>query len=568
MLSRGHTVVFAGVMLAVAAAFAADRAPAAKPGDRTISFYQTHTKERLTVTYKSDGKFIPSALAKLNWILRDWRKGEATEMDPNTIDLAWEIHNELGSREPIHIISGYRSPSTNAMLRKTRGGQAKKSQHMTGKAIDITFPDVPIKKLRYSALIRERGGVGYYPTSGVPFVHIDTGRVRAWPRLPKYELALLFPSGRTKHMAAEGGSISRADVATARTKKSELAIQIAQFHADRRNPNTRMTTVATLGMPTLVSAPSRAARPQDNERIERKPFVVASLTPGPVAADLPWLKGSNSKAQQRDAEARFALPQRAERRGGSAGAALTLASAGGKGSLPQLVSAPKLIERSSRFSLSPSSADRQRLKDLVQTASLTPMVPTFNPSGLTGRDTSADSAEKQGLTAAAASIDTTGGAVALTPEATETNASPLGAMAGLGVRLAALSPDFSAIGVTDMSPDEPGNGWVQAPEFDDDHPDELAYRPFPLAPLLTETASAHAPELVRMTHPDVTSTLKMLDDVGESIPMTLRPGPQIARLDSAQKFLGKAVHLDDMPPPPSLIANRAVSVATSSAVDR
>lgn len=562
MLSRGHTVVFAGVTLAVAAAFAADRAPAAKPGDRTISFYQTHTKERLTVTYKSDGKFIPSALAKLNWILRDWRKGEATEMDPNTIDLAWEIHNELGSREPINIISGYRSPATNAMLRKTRGGQAKKSQHMTGKAIDITFPDVPIKKLRYSALIRERGGVGYYPTSGVPFVHIDTGRVRAWPRLPKYELALLFPSGRTKHMAAEGGSISRSDVATARTKKSELAIQIAQFHADRRNPNARMTTVATLGLPTLVSAPSRAPRPDGNERIERKPFVVASLTPGPAAVDLPWLKGRDNSVQQRDT--RFALPQKAER----AAAKLTLASAGGKGSLPQLVSAPKLIERSSRFSLSPSSTDRERLRDLVQTASLSPMVPSFNPSGLTGRDSSNDSADKQGLTAAAASIDTTGGAAIPTPAMAESAAGPLGAMAGLGVRLAALSPDFSAIGITDMSPEEPGNGWVQAPEFDDDHPDELAYRPFPLAPLLTETASVHAPELVQMTHPDVTSTLRMLDDVGESIPMTLRPGPQVARLDSAQKFLGKAVHLDDMPAPPSLIANRAVSVAASTGVGR
>ena len=71
---------------------------------------------------------------------------------------------------------------TNEMLRKTRGGQASQSQHITGKAVDIAFPDVPVKQMRYSAMIRERGGVGYYPTSGIPFVHVDTSRVRHWPR--------------------------------------------------------------------------------------------------------------------------------------------------------------------------------------------------------------------------------------------------------------------------------------------------------------------------------------------------------------------------------------------------
>ena len=115
---------------------------------RTISFYHIHTKETLTITYKKDGKYDDDALKKINWIMRDWRQNKAIEMDPKTIDLLWEMHTELGSKEPIHIICGYRSEQTNNMLRRTVGGQAKKSKHMTGQAIDAMFPDIPLKQLR------------------------------------------------------------------------------------------------------------------------------------------------------------------------------------------------------------------------------------------------------------------------------------------------------------------------------------------------------------------------------------------------------------------------------------
>ena len=172
-------------MIAVAAlalVAGASRITANSTRDRTISFYSVNTKETLTIQYMKDGKRIPEAMEKINWILRDWRKDEPTEMDPDLIDLVWEVHTELGSAEPIHIISGYRSRGTNDMLRRTVGGQASQSRHILGKAMDVHFPDVPVKKLRYSALIRERGGVGYYPTSATPFVHLDTDRVRAWPR--------------------------------------------------------------------------------------------------------------------------------------------------------------------------------------------------------------------------------------------------------------------------------------------------------------------------------------------------------------------------------------------------
>jgi len=204
--------------------------------DRTISFYGVNTKETLTIQYMKNGKHIPEAMEKINWMLRDWRKDEPTQMDPDLIDLVWEIHNELGSAEPINVISAYRSRDTNELLRRTVGGQASQSRHILGKAMDVTFPDVPVKKLRYSALIRERGGVGYYPTSATPFVHIDTDRVRAWPRATRTELALLFPNGRTQHVPDDGGPITPEDVRRARAGNSEIAQQIAEFHQQRAHP--------------------------------------------------------------------------------------------------------------------------------------------------------------------------------------------------------------------------------------------------------------------------------------------------------------------------------------------
>jgi uncharacterized protein YcbK (DUF882 family) len=162
---------------------------------RTLSIFNIHTKETITVTYMKDGRYDSEALQRLNVFMRDWRKNESREMDPELIDHIWILHQQLGSKEPVHLICGYRSAFTNESLRKHGGGQAKKSQHILGKAADITFPDVSVKTLRNSALVQEWGGVGYYPTSGIPFVHVDTGNVRMWPRIPRLELASLFPDG-------------------------------------------------------------------------------------------------------------------------------------------------------------------------------------------------------------------------------------------------------------------------------------------------------------------------------------------------------------------------------------
>ena len=185
---------------------------------RTLSMFNIHTKETLTVTFKKDGRYDQDALNQLNHFMRDWRRDESRVMDPELIDLIWTLHQQLGSNEPVHLICGYRSATTNESLRKRGGGQAKRSQHILGKAADMVFPDVAVKTLRNSALVQEWGGVGYYPTSGVPFVHVDTGRVRMWPRIPRLELAALFPDGRTKYLPQDGKPITSRDYQLASAK--------------------------------------------------------------------------------------------------------------------------------------------------------------------------------------------------------------------------------------------------------------------------------------------------------------------------------------------------------------
>ncbi len=185
---------------------------------RTLSMYGVNTKESITVTFKRDGKYDREALKQLNHFMRDWRRDESREMDPELIDLIWTLHETLGSKEPVKLISAYRSSKTNEGLRRKGGGQAKNSQHIQGKAADIQFPDVPVKALRNSALIQEYGGVGYYPTSGIPFVHVDTGGVRMWPRIARLELAALFPDGNTKYLPKDGKPITLKDYQLAASK--------------------------------------------------------------------------------------------------------------------------------------------------------------------------------------------------------------------------------------------------------------------------------------------------------------------------------------------------------------
>jgi uncharacterized protein YcbK (DUF882 family) len=381
--SAAAAAVFALGLLAAAASAGA----AAEP-ERTLALYNIHTGETLVSTYKKNGKYVPEEMAKLNWFLRDWRRGEAITMDPELIDLLWQIHAQLGSREPIHVICGYRSRDTNEMLRRTVGGQASQSRHILGKAADVHFPDIPVRMLRYSALIQEKGGVGYYPTSAIPFVHVDVDRVRAWPRLPRAELALLFPNGRTQHVPDDGVPLTRADVREARVKRVDLAALVDEFNALRSRP--------------------------------RVPVQTASLTP----------------------------------------------------SLPQLLQLPQLVDRKAPATTLVSQGERAKLAALA--AELGPRL--LAPPALAERP------------AAAAHV-------------------------------------------------------VAAPEYDEEHPEELSYRPFPIAPLLTATASVDDPMLAVMVHPDIAKVLELLDQPETVAPMRLRPGVYEAEAMWAAQSKGVAIDI-------------------------
>lgn len=168
------TLAAGSVALAARPVFAA--APAA--ATRALRFDHTHTGETLVVEYFQGGRYQPDALAAVNHLLRDFRTGDVHDIDPRLLDVLFALREQVEARQPFAIISGYRSPRTNAALRARSEGVAAHSLHMEGRAIDIRVGDVPLATLRRSALALGRGGVGYYPASN--FVHVDTGRVRAW----------------------------------------------------------------------------------------------------------------------------------------------------------------------------------------------------------------------------------------------------------------------------------------------------------------------------------------------------------------------------------------------------
>lgn len=151
---------------------------AALPKDRCICLYNTHTNEHLSVCYCAKGHYRSEALSVINHILRDHRTGEVKPIAPELIDFLHAIGCRVGGKPNFHIISGYRSPLTNAFLRKKSGGVAKKSRHMLGQAVDIRLPGIQSAELRNIACSLKQGGVGYYPKSD--FIHIDIGPVRTW----------------------------------------------------------------------------------------------------------------------------------------------------------------------------------------------------------------------------------------------------------------------------------------------------------------------------------------------------------------------------------------------------
>jgi uncharacterized protein YcbK (DUF882 family) len=215
---------------------------------RTISFHHIHTDEQLTVTYKVNGRYDEEALRKINNLMRDWRESQSIAIDPHLIDLLWEVHREVGAKEAIWIVCGYRSPETNSMLRRRSSGVAQLSQHMLGKAIDFYIPGVPLDQLREAGLRAQRGGVGFYPTSGAPFVHMDTGSVRHWPRMPEAQLASVMAKGQL-------GGQSASDA----TQRSRMPGLLARLFGVGRD---QAEDAATAAAPAKAAATPRKPTPE------------------------------------------------------------------------------------------------------------------------------------------------------------------------------------------------------------------------------------------------------------------------------------------------------------------
>ena len=270
--------------------------PAAAASERAIYLYYTHTKETARIVFKRNGQYVQSGLSELNVFLRDWRRNEPTKMDPRLFDLVWEVYQEVGASQPINVVSAYRSPATNAMLADKSSGVADNSQHMRGTAMDFFIPGITLSKLRATAMRKQVGGVGYYPTSGSPFVHLDVGSVRAWPRMTRAQLQDIFPDGKTMHLPTDGKPLSQQgyQVAMAEWKQchrspcagASSGTQMAEggggtslmdiFFGNKQSQPTATAAVA----PTRMAAPATV-------QVADAPPQAAPLTAAPMPAARP-----------------------------------------------------------------------------------------------------------------------------------------------------------------------------------------------------------------------------------------------------------------------------------------
>jgi uncharacterized protein YcbK (DUF882 family) len=302
-LSRtGVRVSLASLLLIVTGARSVHNATA--DGDtRTLAFHHTHSGEDLSITFKRNGRYDEAALKKLNHFLRDWRSQDETTMDRRLFDIIWEVYRDVDGKQPIQIISAYRSPATNAMLRRRSSGVARFSQHTQGHAMDFFIPGVPLEQIRFAGLRLQRGGVGFYPTSGSPFVHLDTGNIRHWPRMTHDQLARVFPDGRTVHVPTDGRPLKgyelaladirkRGDEADAPSKsKSFLASLFGRKQADddeegaasdSAGSNATVTAAATTDAKPTGLAKLAEMVPLPRAKPKAATYQVASAAPTPV----------------------------------------------------------------------------------------------------------------------------------------------------------------------------------------------------------------------------------------------------------------------------------------------
>lgn len=296
MLSLSHAGVKAGSRIGLAsvlllAAAGSVHNAAALNETKTLSFHHTHSGEDLTVTFKRDGRYDEAALKQLNHFLRDWRTQDETVMDRHLFDILWEVYRDVDGKQPIQIISAYRSPATNAMLRRRSSGVARFSQHMLGHAMDFYIPGVPLEQIRFAGLRLQRGGVGFYPTSGSPFVHLDTGSIRHWPRMTHDQLARVFPDGKTVHLPTDGVPLKGYELAKAEIERrgsgDDAASKPSFFAAlfkgksapaapsSDEDDEGAPAVAAKPAAPTVVAAAARPADPVPTPRA--KPQIAAAL---------------------------------------------------------------------------------------------------------------------------------------------------------------------------------------------------------------------------------------------------------------------------------------------------
>ena len=304
-MSRAGARIGLAALLVIAGSKATHNAIA--NGDtRTISFHHLHTGEDLTVTYKRNGRYDDAALKKIDWLMRDWRQNQDIRMDPHLIDLVWEAQREVGSKGAIHVVCGYRAPTTNAMLRRRSSGVAEQSLHTHGKAMDFLIPDAKLDDLRAAGLRLQRGGVGFYPGSGWPFVHMDVGSVRHWPRMSHDQLVKVFPDGRTVHVPSDGQPLKGYAIALADLEKRGSAPSATSLEAARTaGVNTEKRNV----LANLFGFGKKRDVEEEADVQSRAPQAVAAATTTAPAANgsrkniFAWNSGPKSAAQPAPAPA-------------------------------------------------------------------------------------------------------------------------------------------------------------------------------------------------------------------------------------------------------------------------
>jgi uncharacterized protein YcbK (DUF882 family) len=278
---------------------------------RTLSFHHTHSGEDLTITFKRDGRYDEDALKQLNHFLRDWRTQDQIVMYRHLFDIIWEVYRDVDGKQPIQIVSAYRSPATNAMLRRrsANSGVARFSQHMLGHAMDFYIPGVPLEQIRFAGLRLQRGGVGFYPTSGSPFVHLDTGSIRHWPRMTHDQLVKVFPDGRTVHIPTDGVPLKGYELAKADIEKrgdgddaaiiSRPGLLASLFGRKSNNDEDDEAGAAAADEP----APAPAAKPAEPVPMPRaKPQVAAALQLAAADAQIAQPAKPQAAADQTEAQ--------------------------------------------------------------------------------------------------------------------------------------------------------------------------------------------------------------------------------------------------------------------------